>query len=223
MVGNLEQVFQKATQRYLDQQSSSDDEIAVEFPKSLNSEKPSKRKPTLVANTDKKRDRSVSSESSSHEQLTNSPEPEEVAKPIKGRGIAERKVNKPSSNNVVKKSKVEKAVAPPKQKPKPNKRKNKLGRKPAKRSPSASPLRSRSPSRSPSLREGDRWSSSPPPSWPPSSPETRDDILSKRKNSPLHIDHKSKTKGKTLNIKFTEFCYQRLVVISTPATDFFCF
>lgn len=193
MVGNLEQVFQKATQRYLDQLSSSDEEIAVEFPKSIKSEKPatstSKRKPTLVANTGKKRERSISE--SSHGQLSNSAEPEETTEPVKGRGSAERKINKQNSN-ATKKHKVEKRAPEIKL----YKRKGKPGRKPVvKKSPSISPCRGRSPSRSPSLHE-DRWSSSPPPSWPPSSPEIKEDVLIKRKNSPLYTDPKSKTKGK---------------------------
>lgn len=73
MVDNLLKAFEKATERYLDQISSSDDEIAVEFPESESDSKTtvkkkkveggSKRKPTLAAQTDKKRDRSVSEDS----------------------------------------------------------------------------------------------------------------------------------------------------------------
>ncbi|KAG5892916.1 hypothetical protein JTB14_006231 [Gonioctena quinquepunctata] len=77
MVGNLLQVFEKATEKYLDQISSSDDEIAIEFvneevAKDNKTKKQeevtsttitSKRKPMLAAQTDKKRDRSPSEES----------------------------------------------------------------------------------------------------------------------------------------------------------------
>nr|XP_023016568.1 serine/arginine repetitive matrix protein 2-like isoform X2 [Leptinotarsa decemlineata] len=77
MVGNLLQVFEKATDKYLDQISSSDDEIAIEFAKeeSVKNTKTkhsedvasttsfSRRKPMLAAQTDRKRERSASEES----------------------------------------------------------------------------------------------------------------------------------------------------------------
>ncbi|KAJ8957075.1 hypothetical protein NQ318_007288 [Aromia moschata] len=74
MVDNLLQVFEKATEKYLDQISSDDDEIAVEFldkdpdKKQSNNSKEeapatSKRKPMLAAQTDTKRDRSLSEDS----------------------------------------------------------------------------------------------------------------------------------------------------------------
>ncbi|CAH1107566.1 unnamed protein product [Psylliodes chrysocephalus] len=70
MVDNLQQVFQRGTDKYLDQISSSDDEIAIEFcnennskSKTKKSEEPitnSRRKPMLAAQTDRKRERSES-------------------------------------------------------------------------------------------------------------------------------------------------------------------
>ncbi|XP_056642020.1 uncharacterized protein LOC130448611 [Diorhabda sublineata] len=73
MVDNLLHVFEKATEKYLDQISSSDDEIAIEFSnedKKIKNKKmeveqtsASRRKPMLVAQTDRKRVRSDSEDS----------------------------------------------------------------------------------------------------------------------------------------------------------------
>lgn len=71
MVDNLLKAFERATEKYLDMISSSDDEIAVEYmePEKRNGSKleehsssnsKSRRKPMLAAQTDKKRERSVS-------------------------------------------------------------------------------------------------------------------------------------------------------------------
>lgn len=80
MVDNLLKAFERATEKYLDMISSSDDEIAIEY-STTESEKNvkktkhddnysknqlnSRRKPMLAAQTDKKRERSVS-ETSEH-------------------------------------------------------------------------------------------------------------------------------------------------------------
>lgn len=147
MVDNLAKAFEKATERYLDQISSSDDEIAVEYPESESDSKSvikkkkvegsSKRKPTLVAHTDKKRDRSISEDSV-----------EKISDPLE-------KIEKKSSVKVAKKGAKDGKKGASKRKKTQESKKSKK---------QVSPVISRSPS-------VDKWSSSPPPSWPPSSPE----------------------------------------------------
>ncbi|XP_072385619.1 uncharacterized protein dikar [Diabrotica undecimpunctata] len=100
MVDNLLQVFEKATEKYLDHISSSDDEIAIEFSneekvKSKNrSDEPinektssSRRKPMLVAQTDRKRERSESEESISSVTSHESPHREVNTRSAKHRKI----------------------------------------------------------------------------------------------------------------------------------------
>lgn len=160
MVDNLSKAFEKATERYLDQISSSDDEIAVEYPESESdsraalkkkkTETPSKRKPTLAAQTDKKRERSVSEE-------------ESIGRTSDSLGSCDKKVPRKSA-------KVENKVSVNK------KKKNNDVKKAKKR---ISPVRSRSPSM-------DKWSSSPPPSWPPSSPESDHGQKKKAHNNSIY-------------------------------------
>lgn len=178
MVDNLAKAFERATERYLDQISSSDDEIAVEYPESESDsrtackkrkpETASKRKPTLAAQTDKKRDRSVS-EDSVGKTSDSVGSLEKVEKKVSGKTIKRgTKNNKPNNKkNIGKKKKG-----------------NQESKKSRKRD---SPVISRSPS-------VDKWSSSPPPSWPPSSPE----ITKKTQNNSIYSsdeDLKSKNKG----------------------------
>lgn len=186
MVDNLLQVFERATERFLDQISSSDEEIAVEYPEADGDGKLStkrrktqisstnitttKRKPTLVAQTDKIKDSSLSDESA--RQSTLSPE------------VDKNKFNKkevPKNKKQSKNVKIEKITKKIDKKDlKKKNQKNVKNKK--KRSPSKSPIRSRSQSVNKS-QSPDRWSSSPPPSWPPSSPEPDNDLFSTKKKS----------------------------------------
>lgn len=99
MVGNLSTVFEKATERYLDQTTSSDEEIAVEFPeKELEEQVKNKkdslpttsRRPMLSARTDQKRVRSPSEDS----RRSDSIDPHKIAK--------DKKVKAPKSSRGVK-------------------------------------------------------------------------------------------------------------------------
>lgn len=184
MVDNLTQVFERATERYLDQISSSDEEIAVEYPekdadgkvsvKRKRQQSPgnsTKRKPTLVAQIDKKKDQTQSDESGSQDITTQEPErirtkKDEVPKnkkPLKNLKTIEKVVKKDKKDN---KKKIQKNVKSKK-----------------KRSPSPSPTRSISRNRS-----LDRWSNSPPPSLPPSSPDDNDFLFASK---PKHDDKKT--------------------------------
>uniref|UniRef100_A0A1Y1K7W9 Bromo domain-containing protein n=1 Tax=Photinus pyralis TaxID=7054 RepID=A0A1Y1K7W9_PHOPY len=191
MVGNLLTVFEKATERYLDQVTSSDDEIAVEYPDTDFDEKLDNkhktindvatiRKPTLAAQTDKKRQPSVSDDSVSR--CSNS-------------------VDFSEAKNKKKVSKVKDDVKSKKSTKQSRKKKNTKGRRKSSRLVQ-SPIKSRSRSRSlSSFSQGD-WSDSPPPSFPPSSPESvYNPVARKSKSSYLseeeaHVTSKGKEKQK---------------------------
>lgn len=183
MVDNLSKVFERATARYLDQISSSDDEVAVEFPeiesdlktstkkKKERESTPSKRKPTLAAQTDKKRERSLSDDGISD--LVASKEKHD--KPVKPTNSVVKNNKKDTKSNKVDK-KVEKQNVLLKKNVKSKKNSESKKAKKSK-NPSVAKTRRRSLSKSP---DRERWSSSPPPSWPPSSPDTPPDFLHAR-------------------------------------------
>ncbi|RZC39452.1 Bromodomain and/or DUF1421 domain containing protein, partial [Asbolus verrucosus] len=180
MVGNLLKVFKIATKKFLDQISSSDDEIAVEFPNSDSDVKESKknksdlqlksskRKLTLSAKTDKKREHSLSEESLgkqslSYDSLVDTNEDETF---LSGR---KDKISK-KTNKISKKDKNE---------TKKGVRDKKSSR--AKHKKYSGPFQSRSPSRSVSRNSFVRsYSSSPPPSSVPSSLDNRSDFFPKK-------------------------------------------
>lgn len=172
MVDNLFQVFERATERFLDELSSSDEEIAVEYPDKNADGKPNvkrrkltapttnspSRKPTLVAQTDKKPIE------------TNKDNVKDVEEPIH-----EHK-HKTNKKEVPNKNENKKQLKNVKKQPKLNKKeiiaKRKNNNQKVVKVKSKKHTASRSRSRSKSInRSIDRWSSSPPPSWPPSSPE----------------------------------------------------
>ncbi|EFA00137.2 uncharacterized protein dikar [Tribolium castaneum] len=201
MVDNLLKVFERATEKFLDQISSSDDEIAVEFPNTdldakdtKKNNKPesksSKRKPTLAAKTDKKREHSPSEESLGKRSLSCDSLIEEDEK------ISSNKKDKNTkkTNKVAKKDKND---------TKKNTRDKKNSNSKHKKEKFSSPLRSRSPSRSVSRDSFRRsYSSSPPPSSVPSSPDNRFDFFPKKhksfedKDSDTHSGPKGKQKQK---------------------------
>ncbi|RZC33460.1 uncharacterized protein BDFB_003721, partial [Asbolus verrucosus] len=203
MVGNLLKVFKIATEKFLDQISSSDDEIAVEFPnsdsdvkesKKIKSDlqsKSSKRKPTLAAKTDKKREHSLSEESLgkrslSYDSLIDTNEDETFLSGRKDK--TSKKTNKISKKN---KNETKKSVRDKKNLRTNNKHKEKY----------SSPIRSRSPSRSVSRNSFVRsYSSSPPPSSAPSSPDNRFDFFPKKHNLKSFVtkdvENHSAAKGK---------------------------
>lgn len=179
MVDNLLKAFDRATERYLDQISSSDDEIAVEYPESESDSKtvtkkqkieasPSKRKPTLAAQTDKKRERSLSEDSMGKMSDTTVLEKKTsaVKKDAKKNVNSKKKKNNQESSKKVAKKQV-------------------------------SPVRSRSPS-------VDKWSSSPPPSWPPSSPEPTPP--KKQNNSVYSSDEDLRRKSKGMHARLICNC-----------------
>lgn len=199
MVDNLLKVFERATEKFLDQISSSDDEIAVEFPnpdaevketkKSGKTEiKPSRRKPTLAAKTDKKRDHSVSEESVGKRSLSCDSLVDDNEKISSNK---KEKTNK-KPNKILKKDKNE-------SKKNVRDKKNSVINK-HKKEKFQSPVRSRSPSRSVS-RDSFRksLSSSPPPSSAPSSPDNRFDFFPKKHNLKAHDDKETENypKGKS--------------------------
>lgn len=216
MVDNLLKAFERATERYLDQISSSDDEIAVEFPdkesdpktvdkkkKSDPCTKSSRRKPTLAAQTDKKRDRSLSGESAVTDSMSLEDNVETKSK------NASTKTNKKDGKNIKASKKIEKQKNSSKKNTKAKKKTASENRKSKKdKSPVESSRRSnRSPSR-------DKWSSSPPPSWPPSSPDSRYSFEEKNQNNAYLSSEEEISskfdKGKTLKILHSskcQFCY----------------
>ncbi|KAK5642951.1 hypothetical protein RI129_009118 [Pyrocoelia pectoralis] len=171
MVGNLLTVFEKATERYLDQVTSSDEEIAVEYPDTDFDEKCGNkqknindvgivRKPTLAAQIDKKRHTSLSDDSVSRR--SNS-------------------IDSSEGKNKKKHSKAKDETKTKKITKRGRKKKNTKGGRKSSRIV-ASPVKSRSRSRSfSSFSQGD-WSDSPPPSLTPSSPDSTYNP-SKRKSS----------------------------------------
>ncbi|XP_018327226.1 uncharacterized protein LOC108738343 [Agrilus planipennis] len=186
MVGNLVQAFEKGTEKYLDQISSSDEEIRIEYltsesesknsaPKkeiTASSSTCSRRKPTLVAQTDKKRDRSSSVESikKKKEIVENAPKVKtknDTKEPSRVKELVSTKTKNLKSGNKTN----EKHKKKTKKNSKNSKKSTKKNSRPGSafsRSRSGS-LVDRSMSRSP---QNQRWSSSPPPpSWPPS-PQT---------------------------------------------------
>ncbi|KAI4469418.1 remodeling and spacing factor 1 [Holotrichia oblita] len=218
MVDNLQKVFERITERYLDEITSTDEEIAVEYPdqnkdakltnnkrKKSDSSSVTKRKPTLAAETDDKQERSRSMES-----LKKDSEPEEIEEkpspantPPANTTTTSRKHSKKENPNVKpnkkhQKSKSKGGGSDGKSKVesgnvKKKNQKNSKTKKSAKvKSPSPVRSRSKSFSRSPSR---ERWSTSPPPSWPSSSPDSRFDFSphrSKKKvNSNLSDGEKS--------------------------------
>lgn len=205
MVDNLLKAFERATERYLDQISSSDDEIAVEFPdkesdpktvdkkkKPDPSAKSSRRKPTLAAQTDKKRHRSLSGESAVTDLMSVEDDVEAKSK------NASIKTNKKDGKNAKVSKKIEKQKNSSK---KNSKTKKKTASENKKSKKTKSPVESSRRSSRSASRE--KWSSSPPPSWPPSSPEIRNSFEGKNQNN-LYLSSDEEitskfNKGKTLN------------------------
>lgn len=203
MVDNLLKVFERATSRYLDQISSSDDEVAVEYPETESDSKQptkskksdsaaptvSKRKPTLAAQTDKKRERSLSDDFRSDSSVKS-------VKPVKSTNVV-TKNSKKDTKKASKKVEKQKVLSKKNVKSKKNTAATKKSKK-SKSSPALEEIPSRSLSKSPSV---ERWSSSPPPSWPPSSPDSRTDIFGQRRipfSSDDDVPFKSKGKCKQL-------------------------
>ncbi|KAF5282395.1 hypothetical protein FQA39_LY17592 [Lamprigera yunnana] len=166
MVGNLLTVFEKATERYLDQITSSDEEIAIEYSEtdldekvghnkriSNNSECATVRKPTLVAQIDKKRESSASDDSVS--KRSNSVDSSDKLK-------NKKKLTKSKIEEI----KVKKNIKPGRKKVQKN---LKVSRKSARLA--SSPIRCRSRTKSYSSDSRDSWSFSP--SCSPSSPEEK--------------------------------------------------
>lgn len=205
MVDNLLKAFERATERYLDQISSSDDEIAVEFldketdqktvdkkKKSDSCAKSSRRKPTLVAQTDKKRDRSVSGDSAVSDPMSLE---ETVETKSKNANI---KSNKKDGKNAKASKKIEKQKNSSKKNAKVKKKTDSENKK-SKKAKSLAEF-SRHSSRSPSR---DKWSSSPPPSWPPSSPESHYSFEKNQKHIYLSSEEETSSKfnkGRAVNI-----------------------
>lgn len=191
MVDNLQKVFERTTDRYLDEITSTDEEIAVEYPdqnkdsklnnkrKKSDSSIVTKRKPTLAAETDKKRERSHSTTDSLDKEDSEPAEPEVVVEPPPVTNTTSKKHSKKETNQNSKSNKKHqknksKSIKGESGKKKSNQKGVKTKKLPAKvKTPSPVRSRSKSLSRSPSR---DRWSSSPPPSWPPSSPDSRFDF-----------------------------------------------
>jgi hypothetical protein len=211
MVDNLLKVFERATEKFLDQISSSDDEIAVEFSnseldvkeakkisKTDSQTKSSKRKPTLSAKTDKKREHSLSEESLgkrsvSYDSLEDTNDDEKLTS-----GKKEKTNKKPYKIAKKDKNETKKSV-----KDKVNSKSNNKHKKER----YSSPLRSRSPSRSVSRTSFVRsYSSSPPPSSAPSSPDNRFDFFPKKQaksHDDKNLEKFSATKGRCLLIQKT--------------------
>lgn len=164
MVYNLVKVFDRAAERYLDQISSSDDEVAVQYLEfetdsglGAKAKKTSNRKPTLAAQTDKKRERSVSRDSISD---SISVDEKLISKAIKTTEVQNNKKdikkNRRGKKGNKQKVSLKKAINTRKSSHK-NSTKNKVA------------VTVRSPSRGLSeYSSRDNWSTSPPPSWPPS-------------------------------------------------------
>lgn len=198
MVDNLLKVFERATEKFLDQISSSDDEIAVEYQgsecegkeltKIKSDNKVMKRKPTLVATTDKKRDNSLSEESISKKSISNDSLDED-------KEDVENLLKKEKNNRKNKSYKKDKKEAKKSTKDKKN---TKIGTK-HKSEKYLSPTRSRSSSRSRSKTSVLRsYSSSPPPSSAPSSPDDRFNFFPKKhkgKNSDTKEAENHSVKG----------------------------
>ncbi|KAF5295477.1 hypothetical protein FQR65_LT10465 [Abscondita terminalis] len=196
MVGNLLIVFEKATERYLDQITSSDEEIAVEYAasdveeKGANSKKKNSvsdsvatRKPTLAAQTDKKRESSLSDDSTSKRSNSVGSSIKTRMKSSKAKTVEEVKSSKKIINAKIGRKKNQKNI--------------KVGRRSTK---VASPVRYRSRSRSYSAGSRDNWSGSVSPSLPPSSPDSEyNSALRKKNNKNVHCvdeDVSTKLKGK---------------------------
>lgn len=205
MVGNLLTVFEKATERYLDQVTSSDEEIAVEYPDSETDEKVPKqkkshvssnagRKPTLAAQTDKKRESSFSEDSvSKRSNSLDSVDQLKNKRQQKRKIVEETKPHKKTTKPAAKTEEKEK------QGKKKNKKNAKVGRKPTRNQPSPVRTRSHSRSRSYSSFSREEWSSSPPPSWPPSSPDSRIGSTKRKHTKSSHVSDEepyNKFKGK---------------------------
>ncbi|KAJ8924783.1 hypothetical protein NQ315_000936 [Exocentrus adspersus] len=203
MVDNLLQVFEKATEKYLDQ-ISSDDEIAVEVVegepdcKTLKKKKDqpsvSKRKPMLVAQTDNKRGRSHSEESlssrrsASYESLEPDKPKHKTAKLKKLE--KEEKVSKKQPKAEKREANQKRNLKEPEDKrdktdtTKSRDESRRLSKnskiKKIKKDKNKTPARNRSSSRSPSRSPARSDMSSPPPSWPASSPDNRFDFSPKQ-------------------------------------------
>ncbi|XP_063920414.1 uncharacterized protein LOC135135318 [Zophobas morio] len=212
MVGKLSQAFEIATEKFLDQISSSDDEIAVEF---LNSDadvkepkknakpesqsKASKRKPALAAKTDKKREHSLSEESLDKRSLSY----DSSLDVNEGKKVTANKKDKSGkkSNKVSKKDK-SKEESKKNVKEEKKEKKNLRTNNKHKKEKYSSPARSRSPSRSVSRNSFlGSYSSSPPPSSAPSSPDNRFDFFPKKhklkpSDSDRDVENHSAAKGK---------------------------
>ncbi|KRT81203.1 hypothetical protein AMK59_5891, partial [Oryctes borbonicus] len=213
MVDNLQKVFERITERYLDEITSTDEEIAVEYPdqnkdgklnnkrKKSDSTSSIKRKPTLAAETDDKRDRSHSMESCSKDSDVGEPEEKITAtdttvntnttnKKHSKKDNQSTKSNKKHQKSKSKSSSASKGKSEIGATKKKNQKNSKTKKVLKAKSPSPVRSRSKSFSRSPSRDS----SSSPPPSWPPSSPDSRFDFSphrNKKVNSNISDGEKS--------------------------------
>ncbi|CAH1957033.1 unnamed protein product [Acanthoscelides obtectus] len=222
MVDNLLKVFERATEKYLDQITSSDDEIAIDFSNveiergstTKSEESTRKRKPMLAAQTDKKRDRSSSrdslarSKTGSVESLDNisvkSKKSEKASKKQKNKNNKTKK-NKVSPKKESKKEKYEikEKEKKAKHESKKEKEKQKEGKKSKGRKSKSNKsnkekkkeVAHKSPSRCRSSSQSPTRSnvSSPPASWPPSSPESRFDFTPHRTSKKRHSQEMSDT------------------------------
>ncbi|GJQ87089.1 hypothetical protein Trydic_g23942 [Trypoxylus dichotomus] len=199
MVDNLQKVFERTTGRYLDEITSTDEEIAVEYPdqnkdgklnnkrKKSDSSSVTKRKPTLAAETDDRTERSPSMETCSKGSEVEEPEEKVIAvdttistntttkkhsKKENQSSKSNKKHQKNKSKSSAGKNKIDTGTTKRK-----NQKNSKTKKVPKTKSPSPVRSRAKSFSRSPSR---ERWSSSPPPSWPPSSPDSRFDFSPRR-------------------------------------------